>query len=121
MNTTKDDDFDYQSYLRENPPDSSKIHRGTDARKQRFEAAMMKFAVRIDENILRQFQQLVPQGQSYDRLINQALQEWLLTRDVKEVVRSELHQALQQAISSIQTRVEQPESKMEIPLAVEKA
>ncbi len=42
MKTTKKEDFDYQQYMREHPPDAAHIQRGTGARKQRFEAARIK-------------------------------------------------------------------------------
>jgi uncharacterized protein (DUF4415 family) len=116
MNTIKDDNFDYQAYMRANPPDPTKIQRGTEARRQRFEAAIMKFAVRIDEDILEQFRQLVPPGQGYERVINQALREWLSAKGVKELVRAELQQAVQRAISTIQVGVE---TNVEKPAAVE--
>lgn len=102
MNTIKDDDFDYQAHMRTNPPDPAKIQRGTEARKQRFESAITKFAVRIDEDILEQFKQIVPPGETFERLINQALREWLSAKGVKELVHAELQQALQMMLSSIQ-------------------
>lgn len=80
MNTIKAEEFDYQAYTRDNPPDKTKIRRGTDARKQRFEAAKTRTTVRIDEDVLDQFRQLTPQDQDYERFINQALREWLSVR-----------------------------------------
>ncbi len=117
MNTSKDDNFDYQAYMRANPPDVSKIHRGLEARQQRFEAALLKFAVRIDEDVLAQFQQLFPDGKEYERAINQALREWLAVKGVKELVRTEFQQMLQRALASVQIGAEQ--SKLEKPLAVQ--
>lgn len=93
MSTSKDDDFDYQAYVRNNPPDITKMQWGTEARKQRFAAAVMRQAVRIDKDVLEQFQELVPEGQRCERLINQALREWLYARGMKELVREELQQA----------------------------
>ena len=113
MSTIKDDAFDYQAYVHENSPVTASIQRGTDARKHRFETAIMRPGIRTDEDILKQFQQLVPQGQGYERLINQALREWLSVKDVKELVRAELQQAVQQVLSSIQVGVESPKSKVE--------
>ena len=37
MNTVENREFDYQAYVRENPPDPSRIRRGTEARRQRLE------------------------------------------------------------------------------------
>ena len=67
MNTIKDQEFDYQAYMKEHPPDSTKIQRGNDARRRRFEAAVMKSTVRIDEDILEQFRQFTPERQKYER------------------------------------------------------
>ena len=108
MSTIEDDAFDYQAYVKETPPVAMRIQRGTDARRQRFEAALRMYAVRIDEDILERFQQMVPQGQGCERQINQALREWLFVRDVKELVRAELQQAVHQAFSSIQVGEEAP-------------
>jgi len=80
MNTIKEDDFDYQTYTRENPPDPVKIQRGIEARERRREAATPKTVVGIEDDIIAAFKQLVPQEQEYRRLINQALREWLLTK-----------------------------------------
>lgn len=108
MSTIKDDVFDYQAYVRENSPGATRIQRGTDARKQRFNAAIARLAIRIDEDILEQFRQLVPQDQGYERLINQALREWLSAKDVKELVRAELQQVIQRALSSTQVGAKLP-------------
>jgi hypothetical protein len=51
MNTIKEEEFNYQAYTRDNPPESSEICRGTEARKQRFEVAKMRSTIRIDEDI----------------------------------------------------------------------
>jgi uncharacterized protein (DUF4415 family) len=90
MSTIKDDNFDYQNYVKKNSPVTTEVKRGTNARRQRLETAIKRFTIRIDEDILEQFQQLVPQGQGYERLINQALREWLSARGIKELVREEL-------------------------------
>jgi len=101
MNTSKDDDFDYEAYVQNNPPDVTKIQWGTEARKQRFEAARLRQTVRIDKDIRERFEQLVPLGQSYEQLVNQALREWLQARDIKELIRAELRQTMQQALASV--------------------
>lgn len=119
MNMNKDDNFDYQAYTKMNPPDVSKIQRGPEARQQRLETALMKFAVRIDEDILAQFQQLAPDGEKCERVINQALREWLSVKGVKELVRTEFQQMLQRALVSVQVGAEQ--AKLEKPLAVQES
>lgn len=111
MNTIKDQEFDYQAYMKEYPPDSTKIQRGNDARRHRFEAAAMKSAVRIDEDILEQFQQFTSEGREYERLINQALREWLSAKSVKELVREELQHILTQTLATTQVSPQLSSSK----------
>ena len=91
----KEEEFDYQTYTRTHPPDASKIQRGAEARRQRFEAAQRRQVIRIDEDVLDEFRQLTPDAQDYERLINQALREWLSAQNVKELVREELHEIIQ--------------------------
>jgi uncharacterized protein (DUF4415 family) len=100
MSTIKDDNFDYQNYVKKNSPVTTEVKRGTNARRQRLETAIKRFTIRIDEDILEQFQQLVPQGQGYERLINQALREWLSARGIKELVREELQDIVHQALTT---------------------
>ena len=109
MSTMEDDNFDYQAYTRETPPDPAKIRRGTADRQQRFNAAMMKLAVRIDEDVLERFRQLAAGGQSCERLINQALREWLSAGDVKELVRAEIQRAVRESLPSAQVEAESPQ------------
>ena len=58
-------------------------------------------AIRIDPDILEQFKQMVPDGQGYQRLINQALREWLMACDVQDVVRQELKTMTAQLITAV--------------------
>ena len=102
MNTIKKEGFDYQAYARAHPPDVTKIQRGTAARQERFEAAKKRSAIRIDEDILEQFRQLASEESDEEKFINQALREWLAAQNVKELVREELPQMLQTALTSIQ-------------------
>jgi uncharacterized protein (DUF4415 family) len=101
MSTTKDKEFDYQTYTRQNPPDAEKIHWGSKARQQRREMVKNKITIRIDPDILEQFKQMVPEGQGYQRLINQALREWLVTRQMRDVVRQELKAMSDQLIAAV--------------------
>jgi len=77
MCTIRGKEFDYQAYTKKNPPDSAKIRRGSDARKKRFESAKKKVSVSIDEDILEHFLKVESIGRGYEKLINQALREWL--------------------------------------------
>ena len=97
MSTINDDDFDYPAFIKNNPPDPTKIRRGIAAREQRVEAAMKRPAVRVETEILAQFQEIAAPGQSAEQVINQALREWLSAKDLKEMIRGELQDAVQQA------------------------
>ncbi len=121
MSTIKDETFDYQAYTRENAPDPAKIQRGIEAREQRWKAATPKTVVGIDDDIIAEFKQLVPQEQEYRQLINQALREWLIAKDVKGLVRTELQQVVRQALALIESKVELPKSNTEKTLAVEES
>ena len=101
MSTTKNKEFDYQTYTRQNPPDAEQIRRGSEARQKRREMAKSKITIRIDSDVLEQFKQMVPEGQGYQRLINQALREWLMTRDLRDVVREELRTMSAQLIAEV--------------------
>jgi hypothetical protein len=63
--------------------------------------AKSKITIRIDSDVLEQFRQMVPEGQGYQRLINQALREWLMTRDLRDVVRQELRTMSAQLIAAV--------------------
>ena len=117
MSTINEDDFDYQAYMRNNPPDPTKINRGLEARRQRLAAAMKRPAVRVEQEILAQFQELVAPGQSAEQAINQALREWLAAKDLKEMIRAELQDAVHQAF--IQVGVDLLPRKPERSLAIE--
>lgn len=111
MNTTNEEDFDYQAYTRDNPPDPAKIRYGIEARRQRVAAAMKRPAVRVEQEILAQFQERAAPGQSAEQAINQALREWLAAKDLKEMIRAELQDAVHQAF--IQVGVDLPQLKAE--------
>ena len=66
MSTMDDHDFDYQQYTRETGPDPALIQRGPSDRQHRFDTTMLRLSVRIDEAVLQQFRQLVPDGESCD-------------------------------------------------------
>jgi len=101
MPTINAPEFDYQTYTKENPPDPSKLQRGASARHQRRETAKGRITIWIDHEVLEQFKQLVPDGQGYQSLINQALREWLAARGVKELVREDLQEMTTQVASAL--------------------
>jgi hypothetical protein len=97
MSTINDDNFDYRAFIINNPPDPLKIRRGIAAREQRVEAVMQQRAVRVESEILAQFQEITVPDQNAEQIINQALREWLSAKDLKEMIRGELQEAVQQA------------------------
>ena len=94
------DDFDYQAYTRETPPDPTKITRGPAARELRQAKAMLEQSVRIVPATLEQFRQLATNGQSCEQLINEALLEWLSAQGLKGMVRTEMQLAVRQSLSA---------------------
>lgn len=94
------DDFDYQAYTRETPPDPTKITRGLAERELRRAKAMLEQSVRIDLATLEQFRQrAASSGQSCEQLINQALREWLATDGMRDVLRAEIRAAVQESLA----------------------
>jgi uncharacterized protein (DUF4415 family) len=102
MNTTRDTEFDYQTYMRQTSPHPGQIQRGTASRHQRRDMEKSKITIRIDTDILEQFKQMVSDGQGYQSLINQALREWLVAQGIKDLVRQELKAMAAQIVASIQ-------------------
>ena len=116
MSTINEEDFDYQAYMRDNPPDPTKINWGPEARERRRAAAIQRPTVRVEQELLAQFQALATPGQSAEQAINQALREWLAAKDFKELIRSELHQAVQQAFTKV--GVDAPKVKAKKPAKI---
>lgn len=113
MNTMEDETLAYQAYMREHPPDPTKINRGPEAREQRLrEAAAKRRTVRLDEDVVKELQPLTNEDRTYDQVVNQALREWLAAGEMKELVREELKHAFQQAISATQFGGEAPPSQI---------
>lgn len=104
MSTIKDEEFDYQAYLRENPPDPAKVHHGSCERVKRREAAKARITIRIDQEVIEQFKKMTSEGRGYQNLINQALREWLVAQGVKELIREELSEMVDRVVASIQER-----------------
>jgi uncharacterized protein (DUF4415 family) len=104
MSTIKETEFDYPAYTSTHRPDVTSMQRGTTARRQRFEAVTKRHTMRIDADILAEFRQLVSEAQDEEKLINQALREWLAAQNVKDLLREELHQMLQIALTPVQSK-----------------
>ncbi|MBI4641814.1 MAG: BrnA antitoxin family protein [Candidatus Tectomicrobia bacterium] len=90
--------------MRENLPDQAKINRGPQARQRRREVTKARITIRLDEEVIEQFKQMVPEGQGYQSLINQALREWLAAQGVKELIGKELPAIIEKAVSSLQAK-----------------
>ncbi len=71
----------------------------------KFEAAILKYAVWIDGDILGQLQQLAPYGQGDDKLMHQTLREWVSAKDFKRLARKELQQLVQKNLLTIKSSV----------------
>ena len=108
MNTKNNEEFDYQTYMKKNSPNPEKIRRGLGALREKREAAKTKITIRIDEEVIQQFKEMAPEGRGYQRLINQALREWLAAQGVKELVREELTGLVDKAVSSIESATQIP-------------
>ncbi len=100
MNTMEDREFDYYSYAKTNPPDASKIQRGTGSREKRFEAAAVRGMIRIDEDILKEFDGLSSDTTEREQLVNRALREWISARSVKELVQQELSRIIRETLDT---------------------
>lgn len=102
MSTSKGSrEFGYAEHMREHGPDTEAVRRGTAARRARREATKQKITIRIDDDLLEQFKAMVPDGRGYQSVINQALREWLVAKGVKELVRQELAEVVQKALSAL--------------------
>ena len=111
MPTQKDLEFDYHAHMRHSSPDPRSIKRGTEARQKRRETVKSRITIRIDTEVVERFKQLVPAGQGYQSLMNEALREWLTAQGVNELVRVELKALTEQVVSSIQSASVAPLAK----------
>ncbi len=102
MHTPKDIEFDYQVYMKQNPPEPKHMQRGLEGRQKRRGMAKRRITIRIDADILEQFKQMVPDGQGYQSLVNQALREWLMAQSVQELVRDELQALTAKAMACLE-------------------
>jgi len=95
----KKDEFDYHDYMKRSGPNPNTAHRGFKRRrKPPVEVVKQRITIRIDEDILEEFRQLVPKGRGYQSLINHALREWLAARGMKELLREELRDVIQELV-----------------------
>ena len=117
MNTTEEDDAAvYIAYFKDHDPDPAKIRRGPELfeerRRRMEEAAAKRPTVRLDEDVAKELQPLMNEGQTYNQVVNQALREWLVAKEMKELVREELQEAFRQAISMGHFGEELPQTQL---------
>ncbi len=58
-----------------------------------------KVTVSLEKELVETFKARTPQGKRYQDLMEQALQEWLAAQGVKELLREELPELVQQALT----------------------
>ncbi len=104
MHTADNNEFDYQTYMRQNPPELEQRQPGIEARQKRREMAKSKITIRIDSDILDQFKEMVPDGQGYQRLMNQALREWLEAQGIKALIQKGLSGMMAKVGAALQDR-----------------
>ena len=111
MNTKQPDELDkIREEILAREPNPQRISRGPAAReRRRREAAKTRITIRIDEDIITSFKAMT-KGQGYQSLINNALREWLLANDIKEIVRNEMQELVKETVvatlSSLQSSVQ---------------
>lgn len=106
----KTEEFDYQTYTRENAPDPTKI-RSYDERQAKWqEAAENKTIVALDREIVEKFEQLGSSRKEAILLMNTALREWLTTRDMKQLIKDDFQHMLADTLASFRMAGNIPES-----------
>lgn len=104
MYTTNDNEFDYQTYMRQEPPEFEQVQQGREARQTRRDMAKSKITIWIDSDIFDQFKEMAPDGQGCQRLVNQALREWLKAQGTKAFRREKLSAMAAKVGAALQNR-----------------
>ncbi len=117
MSTIKEE-FDYETYTRENAPDPAKI-RTYEEREQKWrEAAENKTIIPLEKELLEKFEKLGGSRKEALRLISVALREWLVSQDMKKLIREDFQDMLLHVLSSMpQSVATMPISAIKQPLA----
>ncbi len=94
--TTENEDT-YTKTLKPNP---EKLVPSQQARQARRRAAEQKqrITIRVDGDVLEEFKELAGEEGSYQSLMNLALRQWLEAQGLKELLRKDLPELVQQAI-----------------------
>lgn len=98
MSTNKNDLERLEKEVLQQKPQPSKRTRGPEARRKRMEenervagVGKKMISIRIDVDLLENFKGL-SEGKGYQSMINQALREWWIARDIKGLVAQELEE-----------------------------
>ena len=110
MSTKKDELDILREEVLNQEPDPSKRTRGPEARRARMrknEKASGKtmISIRIDDDLLNNFKTLAD-GRGYQSIINKALREWWVAKEIKELVAQELHELSDKVCSKVEEKLE---------------
>lgn len=87
-------------------PSPSAATRGPDARERRRRGlGKQRVTIRLDTDVVEEFKGLAPCGRGYQKLINQALREWLTARSVSGLVQAEIRQAFEEANETLSKKI----------------
>ncbi len=82
-------------------PNPSAATRGIEAREHRRSTEKQRVTIRLDAHIIEQFKALAGDA-GYQRLVNQALHDWLSAQSVAQLVREELQHFRQSATETLE-------------------
>lgn len=101
-----------EQFVSSRSPRPDKRNYGLSAREQRRkEAIKQKITICLDQDIIQQFKELAVGERGYQSLINQALREWLLTNDIKELVSEEFQLLSNKLCSQLTQQIEEKMKK----------
>ncbi len=95
--STEDEKFDYQAHYQATSPRSETLVSSQEARAGRRQTKKQRITIRLDQDIVERFKGMANED-GYQTLINQALRQWLEAQGVKELLRDELPQLVQDAV-----------------------
>ena len=93
------EDEDYERLKNSKPSDFGRKYTQEERKARRQQKS--RITIRIDEDILDEFKSIASDGKGYQSLINQALREWLIARDVRSLLKEEIAELLQETRSEL--------------------
>ncbi len=102
MNTKIDED--YERLKNKKPEDFGRKYNQEERKARRL--LKSRITIRIDDDVLDEFKSLSPEGKGYQSLINQALREWLIARDVRSFLKEEISELMKETRSSLHREAE---------------